>query len=272
MRVGNNPYKDRRVTFHIPEVSLGVVTHYTEDPYHARRLPIVLMCIDSMVAGAHGFDYELIIWDNGSTPDFQAMLQGFNPHVLIESTNVGLDTAKHNIAEIANADILALSDDDILYSPDWLDKHMEILTIYPNVGTVSGSPIRTHFRWGIQSNLRAAQEHGFKVERGKFIPDEWARDYCLSVERDPEEYARATASVDDILFEYHGVKAWAHGHHMQFLGYRKTLAPFLVKSPFLLNDAIKTFDVPMDEAGVLRLTTYARTSRHLGNVLDENVI
>jgi hypothetical protein len=53
---------------------------------------------------------------------------------------------------------------------------------------------------------------------------------------------------------------------MQFTAYRKTILPFLSHSNMFLADQ-RPFDIAIDEMGLLRLTTFKRTARHLGNVL-----
>jgi len=50
-----------------PSVTLAVLTHYTHAPYHRARIPVVELCLTSIQAGLQGKDYELIIFDNGST-------------------------------------------------------------------------------------------------------------------------------------------------------------------------------------------------------------
>jgi glycosyltransferase involved in cell wall biosynthesis len=269
-RISLNPNKTEKKMPPRPDVSLCVVTHYTDDAYHKDRWDVVRLCLDSMLAGVMGVNYELLIWDNDSTPLFRRMLQSYAPAVLVESKNIGLHNAQNRITALAQGRILCMCDDDILFHPEWFAKQLEILKTYPGVGAVSGSPQRTAFRWAIDSNKEfGASQPGVKMLDGHLIPDAWERDYCLSVGKPMADHAKAM-SEKDYLLEYKGIKAWAHGHHMQFMGHRDTIARALFTTDLLLDDGRK-FNVILDKAGYLNLTTYERTAVHIGNVIDENI-
>jgi glycosyltransferase involved in cell wall biosynthesis len=222
------------------------------------------MCLSSIRAAKPD---ELIIWDNGSTHAFRAMLREFAPDVLIESYNVGLDMAKHNLIELTRGDVFCYSDDDVLHEVGWLEKQLQILETYPNVGTVSGSPQRVHFRWGISSNLKLAQEYKMKIERGQIIPEWMEKEYAASVGiQDVNLWYARTVSETDTLLEYKGVKAFAHGHHFQFICYPERVKKFFKPSyQYMQNERGR--DEAIDAAGFMRLTTRERTVKHLGNRL-----
>jgi hypothetical protein len=108
---------------------------------------------------------------------------------------------------------------------------------------------------------------------GHFMPVEWERDFCISV---GSNFAKRVneprwKQLQDVLVEYKGVTAWAHGHHMQFLAYRDTIAPFITRNPLVLDNQ-HFFNVPVDEAGYLQLTTHKRTAVHIGNEIDPSVV
>ncbi len=271
MRSGLNPYKKAKEIPAAPDVSLCVVTHFTDDAYHANRAEIVLLCVSSMLRGMVGKSYELLIWDNGSTPEFISMLQGLHPTMLVQSQNIGLHNAQYALAGLARGKVISMCDDDILFAPDWFDQQYKVLTTYPKVGVVSGSPQRTAFRWAVSANAKFVKSNpSAKREIGRLIPDQWERDYCLSVERNIEQHFATTALEQDTLIEYKGLKAWGHGHHMQFMGYRETVKKYLFQTPYYLADG-RNFNIDLDAAGFLNLTTFERTAVHIGNVIDENI-
>lgn len=263
MRVGTNPLKTIKETIEAPRISCGVVTHYTDNNYHADRMTIVRRCLNSITA-AH--PDEFIIWDNGSTPDFRLMLREYSPDVLIESVNVGLDRAKHNLFELARGDIFCYSDDDVFHEVGWLAAQLEILETYPNVGVVSGSPQRSHFEWACDSNAVLSSKYNMAVTKGRLIPDEYEREYCLSIGCKCGRHEKAYIGREDVLLEYKGVKAWAHGHHFQFTCYREAMKPYFTANNYYMHPA-KDIDVNIDKAGFMRLTTYKRTVYHMGNKL-----
>ncbi len=267
MRTSLNPYKDNVLLPKPPLISACIVTHYGNDKYHANRMEVVQLCLDTMIAGLQGSDYELLIWDNGSTPEFREMLRGYNAHVLIESVNVGAHNARHHLANIARGEIVIMSDDDLLWHPEFLSIQMEILTTYPNVGLVSGSPYRWAFAWN-QSGLLVPDEA--KITTGKLIPEQYVRDACASVGQDYTATTWGTQAIEDVLLEYKGVKAWCHGHHMSFMARREVIKPFMKPSKYYLAHG-RLLNEEIMAAGMLQLTSYRRTSIHCGNLVDERI-
>ena len=258
-----------------PEVSLAVVTHFTVDKWHDKRMAVVKLCLDSMLAGAQSHKTELLIWDNGSTPDFRAMLKSYRPDVYIESVNVGPHNARRALCRMARAPIVTLTDDDILYSHNWLDLQVELLYTYPNVGLVSGSPMRMAMdaRGGTKPTQEwAMKEPGCKVWKGRILTNaQWEDDFCVSIGSRPGIYEeRGSFPWDDWLLEYKGVKAWGHGHHMMLTAFRDRIEPFLLPSETLID--LANFNVRIGEAGYLQLTTYDRTCCHIGNTIDETIV
>jgi hypothetical protein len=258
-----------------PEVSLAVVTHYTDEKWHARRTEVVKLCLDSMTAGAKSHKTELMIWDNGSTPAFRDMLRSYNPDVYIESVNVGPHNARRALCEMARAPIIAITDDDILYSCDWLAKQVEILKTYPNVGVVSGSPMRMAFdiRGGVRSTFDwAMNEPACHVWKGRILTaEQWEDAFCVSLGSKPGIYEQAGSfRWDDWLLEYKGVPAWGHGHHMMLTAYTDIIKPFMLPSRTLID--LAHFNVRIGEAGYNQLTTYDRTCCHIGNMIDDTIV
>ena len=236
-------------------------------------MDVVRLCLDSMLAGVKDLSYELLVWDNESTQDFRAMLGSYKPTVFTQSVNIGAHNARHALVEMASAPIICVTDDDVLFSPDWLHYQLELLTVLPNVGLVSGTPQHTAFRAGVQHTIDWAMGNKeCRVKFGHLVPKEWEKDFCISVGRDYKRYTSDPRwqKLLDFEIEYHGVFAYAHGHHMQFLAYRDTIAPFVKRLPVLLDNKY-LFNIPIDDAGLLQLTTQRRTAIHIGNVIDPSI-
>jgi glycosyltransferase involved in cell wall biosynthesis len=271
-RESQNPLKETP-TPPAPILTLAVVTHYTDNPYHAKRMDVVRMCLDSLLAGAQGLNYEFIIWDNGSTQEFRKILLDYKPTAFVQSVNIGAHDARHALVNMARGNLICMTDDDILFHPDWFHLQLEILTTYPRVALVSGSPQRTGFRAATSANIRWTNDNPETVKTtvGKIIPEQFERDFAMSIGRDWKRHQEVAENFDDTLLEYNGVKAWAHGHHMQFLAYRNVIAPYLVRSPLMLDNH-KLFNTGPDDDGMLNLTTYRRTALHIGNIIDDNIM
>ena len=254
-----------------PAATLAIVTHYTHEPYHRYRIPVVELCVSSMRAGVGAHGCELIIFDNGSTPDFKKKLRTFAPDVLVLSPNVGKQSAQQRMVELARGDVFCFSDDDVYHYPGWLDKHLEVLNTYPSPALVSGSPQRTATRWGVTTNNWFAQRHPGIMKVGRFLSDESERMYARSIGRNEKAHITDTLGVDDCLFTYRGVKAWAYAHHMQFVTRRQDIIGILPPSMWLIDHGGE-WDRYMDMRKFLRLTTYTRCCLHIGNELGGDVL
>ena len=171
MRVGNNPLRGQRVTGYAP-VILSAITHLpNQEGYHERRLEVVKRSLTTMRKHASG-DFEVLIWDNGSCSALLSWLRRYyKPDYLVESKNIGKTSARASIARMLPENtLIALGDDDIYYYPGWLEAHLEIIDTYPNVGTVSGWPVRTQFRFHNHSTIDFALRLNI-LEKGRFISD-----------------------------------------------------------------------------------------------------
>jgi len=266
MRTHPAPNKSTPALPRPPFISACIVTHYDSTPYHARRMEVVQMCLDTMIAGLQGSDYELLIWDNGSTPTFRTFLRTYLPHVLIESVNVGPHNARHHLANIARGEIIAMTDDDVLFHPEWLSLQLEVLSTFPGCGIVSGSPYRPAFEWSQSGTI----PDGADVARGDLIPAQWQRDAAASIGLSCADWNWNYKNIQDVLLSYQSVKAWNHAHHFQFTGKRGAVAPALFTTSKLLDDG-KRFNQHVADAGYLQLCTFRRTAVHIGNVIDEGV-
>jgi hypothetical protein len=187
---------------------------------------------------------------------------------------MGKATARANIVSmLPDNTVIAMADDDIFYHPYWLKAQIELLKHYPNVGQVSGYPVRTQMGWGNHNTVAWAKKNAL-VDAGKFIPEEWDKDFCVSIGRDYDQHlklqAEGTVHNIDIRITYQGVKAYAVAHHCQWIGYAGKIRPFCKRS----KNAMRTerdFDNAVDNAGLLRLTTINRYTQHIGNVLDQHM-
>lgn len=267
MRIGSNPLRNETARTIAPVV-LSVITHLPNTfGYHERRLEVIQTCILSMMK--NGPPHSLLIWDNGSCEALKQWIRSIKPDIFIESTNVGKTTARTSIFRmLPPKTIVAMSDDDVFYYPDWFSEQMNVMEAFPNVACVSGNPIRTSFRWGSEKTIQWMNEAGI-LEVGKFIPDRYERDFCISIGRDPQTHKRNTVQDMDYRGQYNGVYAYATSHHCQFISVAGRVLPAMIFDNRAMADE-KPFDVRMDNIG-LRLSTVKRYSRHIGNVIHDEL-
>jgi hypothetical protein len=270
MRVGQNPNKAAIVSAYAP-VALAVVTHLpnTTTAYHSQRLEVVKACLTSMREGVHR-EHTFMVWDNGSIPDLRDWLRYvFKPDVLILSNNIGKTNAQHSMAGMLPENtIFCYSDDDMLFADNWLDPQINLMQAFPNVACVTGYPVRTAFRWGVENTIAWARARG-KLEVGTFIPQEYEDDFALSVGRDPEWHKQYTDNDVDYRVTYNGVQAYCTSHHCQFITRAGTLTSLKQYDNYAMADE-KPFDIMMDKLG-LRLATIQRVARHIGNRIDDSI-
>lgn len=269
MRVGMNPMRSERAAEFKP-IALTAVTHLPNlQGYHARRLEVIQVCLLSMVKHANE-DHNLIIWDNGSCPELLEWIEGeLKPDVLIKSVNVGKTAARTCLTRMVHPKtIVTYTDDDMLFYPNWLKPQIELLQGFPCVSVVTGYPVRTSFRWGNEKTLRWAKKNA-KIERGRFLPDAWERDFAISIGRDPSVHFETSKDDQDVLIEYNGMKAYATSHHCQFIGYSEMVGRVTQYDGFAMGDE-RPFDVALDSVG-LRLATIDRSARHMGNIIHDEL-
>jgi glycosyltransferase involved in cell wall biosynthesis len=269
VRVGTNPNRTKGADQYT-DIVLSCVTHLPNFAgYHAQRLEVVKTCLETMRNNSGG-NYTVIVWDNGSHEDFQRWVRDeYKPDVFVQSTNIGKTLARHTIASMLPRNkVMAYCDDDMLFYPDWLVPQLILLQTFPNVAAVTGYPVRTQFRWGVNNTKEWGAKHG-KMQAGKFISDIWERDFAVSIGRDPEWHKTYTEPDLDYLIEYNGRKAYATAHHCQFVGYAGTIAKAHKFDEAAMGEE-RTFDTNLDALG-LRLATTERLVRHMGNVIDDEL-
>ena len=272
MRIGSNPSIGKELRDY-PRLVVSAIVHLPHmSGYHAHRLDVVKTSLRLMVERMNR-DAFVQIWDNGSCAEMRRWLENeFKPDMLIQSRNVGKQNARTAIFGMWPADtVIACADDDIFYYPDWLNPQLELLNHFPNVGVVSGYPCRTSFRWGNKKTIAWARKNA-EVRTGRFLPDEWERDFAISIGRDPEMHmGDYTAKDVDTIIKYRGREAYATSHHCQFVGVAGKVLP-CTKFVNRLMGSESNFDVAIDDAGLLRLCTTERLTRHIGNVLDNKFV
>jgi len=268
MRQGQNPLRNSGAA-KLKPVILSVVTHLPNmTGYHARRLEVIQACLISMRAGA-GMDATIAVWDNGSCADLRDWLQfEYRPDLLMLSPNIGKTAARTSLFRMCPpGSIVGYADDDMYFYPGWLEPQIELLKHFPNVAVVTGYPVRTSFRWGCENTIRWARKHA-KLETGRFIPDEWERDFATSIGRDPDWQIGAYTQDDtDYRVTHNGRQAYCTSHHCQFVGYQETLVKAARYDGAAMGDE-KPMDIRLDDLG-LRLATTQRYTRHIGNIMDD---
>lgn len=277
-RIGVNPARDQVAGYRPARVTAAVLTYIpVMEGYFTERLDILKVCLGSLQQNTD-VPVDLMVFNNGSCQEVSAYLENLRlegkiQYLLSSRENIGKTGALKMIFGAAPGEIVAYCDDDVYHYPGWLEPQLELLDHFPNVGMVSGVGIRVRFRDFIQSNMDYAEKDPeLSLEYGRFIPDEWERDFCLSTGRDPEVHGRNTADMQDIILHYHGKKAFAMANHFQFISPREVLLQALMPEwTGRLMREMAALDKAVEKLGYLRLSTMDRKVRHMGNALPKDL-
>lgn len=269
MRIGHNPNRSSR-SENLKDVVFGVVTHLPNfTGYHAHRFEVVKTCLRSMVRNSN-VEHSLVIWDNGSCEEFRRWVHDeMRPDIFVESINIGKTAGRTCITRMIPPNkVICYSDDDIYYYPDWYKHQYQLLTHFPNVACVTGYPVRTQFRWGNENTKAWGKKYG-TLEAGKFIPELWENDFADSIGRDRDFHKGYTKEDLDYKITYNGVEAYATSHHCQFIAKSEVVNRIISFDGMAMGDE-KILDETLDTLG-LRLATINRCTRHIGNVIHDEL-
>jgi glycosyltransferase involved in cell wall biosynthesis len=289
MRVGMSPNRTRLTDYHPARVTICLLTYIPEQiGYYAQRFDVLKLCLHSIVKHTNS-PYDLLVFDNGSCPEVVEYLrslrdQGTIQYLILSSQNIGINGALKMMVNAAPGEVIAYSQDDVLFYPNWLQTHLEILDTFPRVGMVSGVAVRLQFSYGnryLQTYLSDFPK--IAVEYGRFIPDDWERDFFMSIGRDfdngldasrsDQDIVDASRSCQDIVLEYKGVKAYSTAVHFQYAA-RKAVMLQCLATPWdarLMKGPDIETDERIDSMGYARLSTFQRYVRHIGNVITPDL-
>jgi len=275
-RIGINPFRGKLSDYRPARVTVALLTCIPHlEGYHRHKLEVLKRVLGSVLEHTTP-PYDLMVFDNGSCrPVIEHLSQlkdeGAIDYLMLSPRNLGKIGAFHLLFNAAPGELIAYSDDDVLYYPGWLEAHLQILETFPQVGMVSGAPVRDRASRANTTLQRLRKEGapgiGFTEEQR--ITDEWEADWASSTGRDPHAHLQATQDHQDVVLHKDGVEALGTATHFQFLSPKAVLTQALPEdwSGKLMGDMVE-LDEAIDRLGYLRLTTVERYTRHLGNSPD----
>jgi glycosyltransferase involved in cell wall biosynthesis len=275
-RIGMNPSRNRDTGFAPARVTAAVLTHVTNgEGYFEHRFEVLRLCIESLIATA-GDDVDIMVFDNASSQQVVDYLNAMKSadriqYLTLSSRNIGKMDALQMIFRSAPGEIIAYTDDDVLFLPGWLDAHLKILETFPKTGMVTGFYIRSQMAFSIKSTLEFANRFDVNAERGQLIEQKWEQHYLDNMGRTWERYREETLNLEDVRLTYEGVQALSSAGHHQFVAYKEVLLKALPEDwSGRLMGKMREFDDAVDKLGYLRLNTPQPVTRLLGNVLSED--
>ncbi len=217
-----------------------------------------------------------MVFDNGSRPELVDYLRQLEENgdidfLMLSSQNIGKIGALQVMFKAAPGEVIAYCDDDVFYFPGWLERHLEVLDTFPNVGVISGMYIKPHMKEGIQSTLKFAKSKDVKFEQGTLVDPALEQHYMDQMGRTKEKYQSEIKGLNDVLITYKGIKVWASAGHYQMVAKKEALLRVLPETwSGNLMGQMRDLDVAIDDLGMLRLCTTPPTLRLLGNHIDKD--
>jgi glycosyltransferase involved in cell wall biosynthesis len=270
MRKGQNPAKFVKEVARPERITVALLNYIPFlSGFYTETLDVLKVSLESMRRDP-GLPFDLMVFDNGSCPAVRDFLvkekeEGKIQYLVLSEKNMGKGGAWNVMLSGAPGEIIAYTDADVLFSPKWLSRSVEILETFPNVGMVTARPFRTPPEF-IESTLQWAREHA-ALEEGQFIPWETFLEFNLSLGQTEEENKKVYAETRDWKIVYKGVMAMAGASHWQFTAYKSTLQQFL---PFDMDKPmgqVRQLDKRMNDAGLLRLMISDPLAMNLSNTL-----
>jgi len=272
MRIGQNPAKFVKEVARPERITVAVLNYIPFlSGFYAEALDVLKTCLESARTDP-GLEMDLLVFDNGSCEEVRQWLldehqAGRIQYLILSEKNLGKGGAWNIILAGAPGEIIAYADSDVLFSPGWLKRSVEILETYPNVGMVTARPFRTREEVYSATVEWASHTPDVQVEVGQLIPWETFLEFDLSLGQSEEEIRQRYESTRDVRLIYRGVTAFAGASHWQFTAWKSTLQAFLPFSMDRPMGQVKQLDERVNAAGLLRLMTAEPLAMNMSNTL-----
>lgn len=272
MRVGQNPAKYLNQVAKPARVTVAVVTHIPFlKGYYEQGLEVLKACLGSIWANTEQ-PYDLLVFDNASCSEVRAWLDELHErkqiqYLVLSGENIGKAGAWNFIFGAAPGELIAYADSDVYFHPGWLPAHLAAFEYFPNLGMITGAPLRIPEEFSTSTVQWAESTLGVSLERGRLLPwdDFWQHAHSLGL---LESEARSLFEAnEDLRITYQGHQYYLGAAHYQFVARSEVLRSILPIPSERPMGQVRALDIAVNASGYLRLCTDRWWARHLGNTL-----
>jgi hypothetical protein len=274
-----NPARNKSISYKPSRVTAAMVSYIPNlEGYFQHRLDVLKLSLESLIQSLDQ-TCDIMIFNNGSCHEvveyLDNQLRAGKINYLIHSRiNLGVIGAFKVLFNAAPGEIIAYSDDDVLYYPGWLDAHLQIISTFPQVGMVSGAPVGYSSEHALSAVDNFIQNDAESLEVSELPRNEqWESSWAESTGRSIEEHLLACKDTPHLQLTFRGVDAIQGAKHFQFVTPKEIISQALASDwTGSLMDGLVSLDEAIDSLGYLRLTTPTRFARHIGNALTLETI
>lgn len=271
-RIGRNPAKSVKGVPTPNKVTVAIVFYAPDlNGYFKESIEVFSLSLESLYKNSD-VDFDLIVFDNNSCQKAQKYLteqydNGKIQYLILSDKNVGKVAAMNFLFASSPGDYIAFSDSDIYFHPKWMSKSIEIINNIPDVGTVTGCPLRRSPTY-YSNTMKIAKNNNLKIDVGQFIPEEWMKKHWENSGINFNDYIKTISGEDDYRIIFKNISSYANSGHFQFMISKSTankIMPIPVTGLIGKNELL--FDKAIDKH-FMRLATTERLTEHIGNSLS----
>lgn len=272
MRIGQNPAKSVESVEQPAPVTVAVICYIpTLGGYYAESLDVLKVCLESIWQNTDRL-YDLMVYDNASCQEVRSYLiqqseAGKIQYLVLSDRNLGKAGAWNYIFGAAPGKYLCYADSDVIFYPNWLSEHLEILERYPNIGMLTGMPMWSPAEFSTATVEWAERHPQVHLERGKFLPWKAYWRHSQSLGADEEEAKQRFSDTEDLVMIDGNRRYYIGAGHFQFMARSEVLRSVLPIPSERPMGQVRLLDVALNDAGFLRLSTSEWWVQHMGNTL-----
>ena len=136
-RIGQNPAKFVKEVAKPARITVAVLNYIPFlSGFYAEMDGVLKACLNSIYQTKLDEDFDVLVFDNGSCDEIKQYLlkeqaEGRIQYLFLSEKNLGKGGAWNMIFDGAPGEIIAYTDNDCVFTPDWLEKSLRILETYP---------------------------------------------------------------------------------------------------------------------------------------------